>query len=96
MFASFFLVIILVFVGPLATWLPLAVVSALLFVVAWGLFDTREMRRIWRDEPVERAGLIVTLVATVMLSLEWAILLGLATAWVSRRLAGPETGSGSL
>ena len=40
--------------------------------------------------------LLVTLAGTLALSLEWAILLGLATAWVSRRLAGPETGSGSL
>jgi sulfate permease, SulP family len=86
-FASLFLVVILIFVSPLAKWLPLTVVSALLFVVAWGLFDTREMRRIWRDEPVERAGLIVTLVATVTLSLEWAILLGLTTSLLAQRFS---------
>jgi sulfate permease, SulP family len=86
-FASVFLVVILVFVSPLAKWLPLAVVSALLFVVAWGLFDVREMRRIWREEPVERAGLIVTLVATVTLSLEWAILLGLTTSLLAQRFS---------
>jgi sulfate permease, SulP family len=86
-FASVFLVVILVFVSPLAKWLPLAVVSALLFVVAWGLFDTREMRRLWREEPVERAGLIVTLVATVTLSLEWAILLGLTASLLAQRFS---------
>jgi sulfate permease, SulP family len=86
-FASLFLVVILVFVSPLAKWLPLAVVSALLFVVAWGLFDTREMRRLWRDEPVERAGLLVTLFATVTLSLEWAILLGLTTSLLAQRFS---------
>jgi MFS superfamily sulfate permease-like transporter len=46
------------------------------------------MRRIWRDEPGERAGLIVTLVATVTLSLEWAILLGLTTSLLSQRFSG--------
>ena len=86
-FASLFLVVILLFVSPLATWLPLAVVSALLFVVAWGLFDTREMRRIWRDEPVQRAGLLVTLIATVTLSLEWAILLGLTASLLAQRFS---------
>jgi sulfate permease, SulP family len=86
-FASLFLVIILVFVSPLAKWLPLVVVSALLFVVAWGLFDMREMRRIWRDEPIERAGLAVTLIATVTLSLEWAILLGLTTSLLAQRFS---------
>jgi len=89
-FASLFLVVILVFVSPLAKWLPLAVVSALLFVVAWGLFDLREMRRIWRDEPVERAGLLVTLIATVTLSLEWAILLGLTTSLLAQRFSKPR------
>ncbi len=86
-FASVFLVVILLFVSPLAKWLPLTVVSALLFLVAWGLFDTREMRRLWRDEPVERAGLVVTLVATVTLSLEWAILLGLTTSLLAQRFS---------
>jgi sulfate permease, SulP family len=86
-FASVFLVVILVFVSPLAKWLPLTVVSALLFLVAWGLFDTREMRRLWRDEPAERAGLVVTLIATVTLSLEWAILLGLTTSLLAQRFS---------
>jgi sulfate permease, SulP family len=91
-FAAVFLVVILVFVSPLAKWLPLAVVSALLVVVAWGLFDTREMRRIWRDEPVERAGLVVTLIATVTLSLEWAILLGLTTSLLAQRFSSSRSG----
>lgn len=84
-FAALLLVVILVFVSPLATWLPLAVVSGLLFVVAWGLIDWPEMRRLWRDEPVERAGLVVTLLATVTLSLEWAILLGITTSLLAQR-----------
>jgi sulfate permease, SulP family len=85
--ASVFLLLILVFVSPLAKWLPLAVISGLLFVVAWGLFDVAEMRRIWRDEPAERAGLVVTLIATVTLSLEWAILLGLTTSLLAQRFS---------
>jgi SulP family sulfate permease len=86
-FAAGFLLLILVFVSPLARWLPLAVISGLLFVVAWGLFDVTEMRRIWRDEPVERVGLLVTLVATVTLSLEWAILLGLTASLLAQRFS---------
>jgi SulP family sulfate permease len=86
-FASLFLLLILAFVSPLATWLPLAVISGLLFVVAWGLFDIAEMRRIWRDEPAERTGLLVTLIATVTLSLEWAILLGLTTSLLAQRFS---------
>jgi SulP family sulfate permease len=83
--AAVFLVLILSGVAPLATHLPLAVVAGLLFVVARGLIDTAEMRRLWREEPLERAPLAVTLIGTVTLSLEWAILLGITTALLMRR-----------
>lgn len=85
--AAVFLVLILGGVAPLATHLPLAVVAGLLFVVARGLIDLPEMRRLWRDEPLERVPLMVTLVGTVTLSLEWAILLGITGALLVRRAA---------
>lgn len=85
--AALFLVIILGGVSPLATHLPLAVVAGLLFVVARGLFDLPEMRRLWRDEPLERVPLLVTLAGTLALSLEWAILLGITSALLVRRAA---------
>jgi SulP family sulfate permease len=80
--AALWLMVILSFVGPLAAYLPLAVIAGLLWVVAWGLFDRRELARLWRDEPHERVPLVVTGVATITLSLEWAILLGIASALV--------------
>jgi sulfate permease, SulP family len=85
--AAVFLVLILSAVAPLARHLPLAVVAGLLFVVAWGLIDMAEMRRMWREEPLERVPLAVTLVGTVALSLEWAILLGITSALIVRRAA---------
>lgn len=78
--AALWLMLILGLVGPLARFLPLAVIAGLLMVVAWGLLDRREIARLWREEPHERIPLGVTAVATVTLSLEWAILLGLASA----------------
>ncbi len=84
--AAFALLGLLVFVGPLARWLPLAVISGLLLLVAYGLVDRPEIARIWRHEPYERATLAVTFLSTIALSLEWAILLGLLTAMVSARI----------
>ncbi|HPU52899.1 MAG TPA: SulP family inorganic anion transporter [Burkholderiaceae bacterium] len=84
--AAFALLGLLVFVGPLASLLPLAVISGLLLLVAYGLVDRPEIARIWRHEPYERATLAVTFFSTVALSLEWAILLGLLTAMVSGRV----------
>jgi SulP family sulfate permease len=87
--AALFLILLLAFVGPLAKYLPLAVISGLLMVVAWGLIDRREIAHLWHKGLQERVPMTVTLVATVTLSLEWAILLGitiamLVQAWARR------------
>ena len=65
--------------------LSLAVIAGLLLEVASGLIDRREIVRVWREEPAERLPLAVTLVCTVTLSLEWAILLGVVSAVIIRR-----------
>lgn len=83
--AAVFLGVILLFVAPSAELLPLAVIAGLLLVVASGLIDRREIVRVWREEPAERLPLAVTLVCTVTLSLEWAILLGVVSAVIIRR-----------
>lgn len=83
--AAVLLVVILLFVAPWIRWLPLAVIAGLLVLVAWGLINLREIRHLWHDEPIDRLALIVTFVGTVSFSLEWAILLGLATAYLSRQ-----------
>lgn len=84
--AALFLIIILMLVSPFVTLLPLCVVSALLFMVAWGLIDFAEMRRIWQSEPDQRIPLLVTGIATITISLEWAIILGIASAFACQRL----------
>ena len=84
--AAVFLVIIVLAVSPLASLLPLAVVAGLLYIVAWGLIDRAEMLRLWRAGWIERVPLVVTFVATVTLSLEWAIALGITSALLVHRL----------
>jgi SulP family sulfate permease len=85
--AAIFLVAILFFVAPLARYLPFAVIAGLLFLVAWGLIDRREIVRIWREEPSQRWPLVVTFVATITVSLEWAIVLGITVALLAQRFA---------
>lgn len=84
--AAVWLMLILSLVGPWAQLLPLAVIAGLLVVVAWGLLDRREVVRLWREEPRERLPLAVTALATITLSLEWAILLGVVVALGARAL----------
>jgi SulP family sulfate permease len=90
--AALFLILLLAFVSPLAKYLPLAVISGLLMVVAWGLIDRREIAHLWHQGTQERVPMTVTLVATVTLSLEWAILLGITIAMLVRAWA--RRGSG--
>ena len=77
--ASVFLVAILFFVAPLAQFLPLAAVAAILFLVAWNLIDRREIRYLLSDK-FERITLLATFFATLVMPLEWAILLGVAVS----------------
>ena len=83
--ASVFLVAILFFVAPLAQFLPLAAVAAILFLVAWNLIDRREIRYLLSDK-FERITLLATFVATLVMPLEWAILLGVGVSLVVKRL----------
>ncbi|MBA2547802.1 MAG: SulP family inorganic anion transporter [Burkholderiaceae bacterium] len=83
--AALFLLVVLFFVAPLARYLPFAVIAALLFLVAWGLIDRREIARIWNEERTQRWPMMVTFIATITLSLEWAILLGITVALITQR-----------
>jgi SulP family sulfate permease len=90
--AAIWLVAILALVRPLAGYLALTVIAGLLLVVAWRLIDFPGIRHLWghgwRTDWGERSVLLVTGIATVAVSLEWAILLGLLTAYLAARLSG--------
>jgi SulP family sulfate permease len=75
-FSAALLVVVLLGVAPLAAYLPLAVMAALLFVVASGLIDIPEMLRIARTSRGEALVLGVTFLSTLALQLEFAIFVG--------------------
>ncbi|HEY8623971.1 MAG TPA: SulP family inorganic anion transporter [Casimicrobiaceae bacterium] len=75
-FSAGFLLLILLFVSPLAAYLPLATMAALLFMVAWGLIDFVLIRATIRASHSETLVLMVTFLSTLSLQLEFAILVG--------------------
>ena len=91
-FSAVLLVVVLLGVAPLAAYLPLAVMAALLFVVAWGLINVDEMRRIVRTNRGEALVLGVTFFATLAIQLEFAIFVGvlasLSSTSTARRIRG--------
>ncbi len=82
--AALFLMILLLFVAPLATYLPYPAMAAILFLVAWGLIDRREIGHLLADAR-ERIVLIGTFIATIAISLEWALLIGIGLSLILRR-----------
>ncbi|MBE7420423.1 MAG: SulP family inorganic anion transporter [Ideonella sp.] len=75
-FSALFLLLIVLFLAPLAQWLPTAAMAGILFVVAWGLIDFHHIAEILRSSRQEAAVLIATFVATLTLDLEFAIYIG--------------------
>jgi len=75
-FSALLLLLILLLVRPLAGYLPVASMAAVLFIVAWGLIDVKAMRRVWRTSRADALTLAVTFIATLTIRLEVAILVG--------------------
>jgi SulP family sulfate permease len=74
-FASAFLLIVLLLVAPLAAYLPNAAMAGILFLVAWGLIDFHHISHIWHTSKSESAILFATLFGTLF-NLEVGIFLG--------------------
>lgn len=81
-FSALLLIVVLFAVAPLAAYLPIAVVAGVLFLVAWGLIDTKRIRAIFATSRTESAVLAVTFFATLLLDLEFAILMGILASLV--------------
>ncbi len=75
-FSGVLLLAILLLVRPLAGYLPVASMAAVLFIVAIGLIDMNAMRRVWRTSRADALTLAITFVATLTIRLEVAILVG--------------------
>jgi sulfate permease, SulP family len=84
------LVLIILFLAPLAVHVPLAALAAILFVVAWNMSEARHFVRMIRRAPAADVFiLLVTFVLTVFVDLVVAVNVGviLATLHFLRRMA---------
>ncbi|WP_455205018.1 SulP family inorganic anion transporter [Kaarinaea lacus] len=75
-FAGLLLMVVLVLVAPLAAWLPNAAMAGILFLVAWGLIDFREIGHILKSSRRETAIAGTTFFGALFLELEFAIFAG--------------------
>jgi SulP family sulfate permease len=63
--------------APLAAYIPLTALAGVVAVSAVGLIDRREMTRIWRSHRGDRLIMLATLLATLLLPLQFAVLTGI-------------------
>jgi len=75
-FSALMLAPILFAVAPLIAHLPLAVMAAILFLVAYGLIDVRYIARVLRTSRQETAIMALTFLAALFANLEFAIYAG--------------------
>ena len=75
-FSALFLATILLMVAPLAAYLPIPAMAAILFLVAWGLIDFHHIHSISRTSRSETVVLVTTLLSTLFVELEFAIYVG--------------------
>lgn len=80
-FAAVFLVLLLGVVGPLSDRVPLAAVAGVLLIVAAGLIDFREIRRVIAGSRREGCALTLTFLLVLSIPLEWAVIGGIAGYW---------------
>jgi SulP family sulfate permease len=81
-FAGFMLMAIVLLVAPLASYLPKAAMAGVLFLVAWGLIDFKEIAHILHASKRETAVLAVTFFSALFLELEFAIFAGVLLSLV--------------
>lgn len=81
-FAAFMLMAIVLLVAPYASYLPKAAMAGVLFLVAWGLIDFKEIRHILHSSKRETGVLAVTFLSALFLDLEFAIFAGVLLSLV--------------
>lgn len=85
-----FLILVIVALAPFASGIPLAALAAILFFVAWNMFDMRHVSRLLRSAPrADKLLLLITFGLTVFVDLVVAVNAGvvLAALLFMRRMA---------
>ena len=75
-FAAVLLMPAVLLIAPLTAYLPNSALAGLLFLVAWSLIDFHHIRKIIRASRSETGILAATFITTLLVDLEFAILLG--------------------
>jgi SulP family sulfate permease len=82
-FSGLMVIVLLLLASPVLAYISVAAIAGLLLVVAWGLLDLAQWRRVLTLDRTEAAIALGTFVATLTFSLEAAVLGGVAASLVT-------------
>ncbi|MEH6578523.1 MAG: SulP family inorganic anion transporter [Amphritea sp.] len=90
-FAASILALILVLVPGMTTYLPLPAMAGAILLIAWNLIDFHHIKQILKANRSEASVLMITLLSTLLIELEFAIYIGIfmSLAFYLRRTSRP-------
>lgn len=81
-FAGVWVLLAMLLFAPLTAYLPRAALSGVLLVTAYSMIDRKEMVRIWHTSRGDSIIMLATMLATVFLPLQFAVLTGVFVSFV--------------
>ncbi len=76
-FSGIFVLLAMLVFAPFAVYVPRTALAAVLIVTAYGMVDRKEMVRIWNSARGDAAIMTITLLGTLFLPLQFAVLTGI-------------------
>lgn len=80
-FSGVFVLMGMFLFAPLGAYLPRAALAGVLIVIAYGMIDQKEIARIWRGPRGDMIIMVLTLTATLLLPLQYAVLSGILVSF---------------
>lgn len=75
--AGLIILLAMLTIGPIGVYLPVSSLAGILIITAYNMIDTAEIRRIARGAPGDAVIMVVTLLGTIFLDLDFAVLSGI-------------------
>jgi sulfate permease, SulP family len=84
-FAAVILMVLLLLISPLLSYLPIAAMAGVLFIVAWGLIDKKEIKHCFTRK-TDAAIFLTTFLACLITNIEIAVFAGIALSIILRMI----------
>lgn len=81
-FSGLFVLLAMLVLAPLAVYIPRSALAGVLLVTAYSMVDRTEMKRIWNTSKGDGLIMVATLLATLFLPLQFAVLTGVVVSFV--------------